>query len=268
MVLDALKRRELSKNKWTDLISYSKKQGLCFITASVFPETVDFLKDVGVDAIKIAKGDINNVILIDYVARTGLPVILDGREKFVDVERAVQICEKNNNTQIVIMHCPSGYPAENAGVHLNAINSIKNKFEYPVGFADHSPNDIMNYAALALGVNMLEKTITSDKKTEHVEHFMSLELNQLKSFVENVRAVEQAMGDEKILLKSRVSEDTRRSFVAKTDIKKGQKISSNDLDFQRPGNMGISVSEGFDIIGKIALSDISKGTILQKNMLK
>jgi len=267
-VLDALIRRELPPDKWNELIKYAQKLGLSFITTAVFPETVDFLKKVGVDAIKIAKGDINNVILIDYVSKIGLPVILDGREKFEDVERGIQICKKNNNEQIIIMHCPSGYPAENAGVHLSAINTIKNKVDYPVGFADHSPNDIMNYAALSLGVNMLEKTITSDKKTERVEHLMSLELNELKSFVENVRAVEQAMGDENILFKSRVSEDTRRSLIAKLDIKEGQKINSSDLDFQRPGNMGISVSEGFNVISKTAILDIPKGTFLQKKMLK
>jgi len=267
-VLDALKRRELSPDKWNKLIKHAQKLGLSFITTAVFPETVDFLKKVGVDAIKIAKGDINNVILIDYVSKLGLPVILDGREKFEDVEHGIQICKKNKNEQIIIMHCPSGYPAENAGVHLNAINTIKNKYDYPVGFADHSPNDIMNYAALSFGVKMLEKTITSDKKTERVEHLMSLELNELKSFVNNVRAVEQAMGDENILFKSRVSEDTRRSLVAKFDIKKGQIINTSDLDYQRPGNMGISVSEGFNVIGKTAILDIPKGTFLQKNMLQ
>ncbi len=267
-VLDALKRRELSPDKWNELIKHAQKLGLSFITTAVFPETVDFLKKVGVDAIKIAKGDINNVILIDYVSKLGLPVILDGREKFEDVEHGIQICKKNKNEQIIIMHCPSGYPAENAGVHLNAINTIKNKYDYPVGFADHSPNDIMNYAALSFGVKMLEKTITSDKKTERVEHLMSLELNELKSFVNNVRAVEQAMGDENILFKSRVSEDTRRSLVAKFDIKKGQIINTSDLDYQRPGNMGISVSEGFNVIGKTAILDIPKGTFLQKNMLQ
>jgi len=267
-VLDALRRRELTSDKWDQLVKHSHKLGLSFITTAVFPETVDLLKKIRVDAIKIAKGDINNVVLIDYVSKTGLPVILDGREKFEDVEHGIQICKKNNNEKIIIMHCPSGYPVENAGVHLSVIKTIKNKLDYPVGFADHSPNDIMNYAALALGVNMLEKTITSDKKTESVEHFMSLELNELKSFVENVRAVEQAMGDENILFKSRVSEDTRRSLVAKVDIKKGQKINFSDLDYQRPGNMGISVSDGFNVLDQIAILDIPKGTFLQKKMLK
>ena len=206
--------------------------------------------------------------MIEKIAKTGLPVILDGREKFEDIEKAIKICENNGNQKIVIMHCPSGYPAENAGIHLRAIPAIQEKYDYPVGFADHSPGDVMNYAAVALGINMLEKTITTDKKIEHVEHFMSLELEELGNFVKNVRNIEEAMGDSNIIKTSRVSEDARRSFVAKNQIKKGETIRPEVLDFKRPGNMGISVSKGFEILNKKAKVDISEGTVLQWDMLE
>ena len=224
VVHQVLKRRELKKEQWSELISLSKNLKINFITTPVFPETIDFLKNENIEAIKIAKGDINNVILIDYAAKTGLPIILDGREKFEDVDKAVKICEKNNNKQIIIMHCPSGYPAENAGVHLNAITAIRQKYSYPVGFSDHSPGDIMNYAGVALGASKNEKTMTSDKTKEEVEHFMSLELDELKNFVTQIRDLELAMGDSKVLMTSRVSEDARRSLVAKTKILKGEKL--------------------------------------------
>ena len=137
-----------------------------------------------------------------------------------------------------------------------------------MGFADHSPGDVMNYAAVGLGVNMLEKTITIDKKIEQVEHFMSLELEELSNFVKNVRSVEEAMGDANIIMTSRVSEDNRRCFVVKNHIKKGEKISREFLEFKRPGNIGISVSNGFEILNKKAKMDISEGTILQWDMLE
>jgi len=263
-----MQRRELSRDEWKELAGYSRDLGLMFITSPYFPETIDFLVDLKVDAIKISKGDINNVLLIDQAAKTGLPIILDGREKITDVEKAVKICESNDNEQIVIMHCPSGYPTENSGVHLRAINGLQKKFDYPIGFADHSPGAMMNYAALSLGVKMLEVTITQDKSIEQSEHFMSLEPHELKSFIENVRAIEDAMGDANILFSSRVPENNRRHFVAKKDIHKDEEITYDLLDFRRPGNMGISVSEGFNILGKKSLINISKGTVLEWKMLK
>lgn len=269
LVYEALKRREMPKESWKELVDISHSKDMSFITTPEnYPDSINFLKEINVDAIKISKGDINNVILIDQAAKTQLPIILDGREKFTDVEHAVKICEENGNTKIVIMHCPSGYPAINSGVHLNAIKSIQDKFSYPVGFADHSTGSIMNYAAIAMGINMIEKTITLDKTKEEVEHFMSLELNELKSFVENLRAIEDAMGDPNILNTSRVESSARRSIVARKKICKGEKITNDNLDFKRPGDAGISCSEGFEVLGKTALHEIPEGTFLKWDMLE
>lgn len=267
-IYGALKRREMSKEEWKELVNYAKELGILFITAPYFLETVDFIVETKVDAIKVSKGDINNVMMIDYISKTGLPVILDGREKFGDVDKAVEICEKNRNSQIIIMHCPSGYPVEHSGVHLNAIKIMKDIYDYPIGFADHSRGGLMNYAAVALGVNMLEKTITLSKATEQVEHFMSLEPQEFKEFVDNIRAIEEAMGDSRVIFKSRVGEDARRSFVAKREIKKGEEITTDLLDFKRPGAAGISCSEYEKVIGKKTKINIAKDEFLQWDMLQ
>ena len=267
-VYEALKRRELSKEEWKELVGYAKELGILFITAPYFLETVDFLVEIGVDAIKVSKGDINNVMMIDYVSKKNLPVILDGREKFEDVNKAVEVCEKNGNEQLIIMHCPSGYPVKHSGVHLKAIKTMKEIYDYPVGFADHSKGGLMNYAAVALGADMLEKTITLDRETEKVEHFMSLEPQELKGFVEDIRALEEAMGNSRIIFKSRVKESARRSFVAKKNIRAGEEISSNLLDFKRPGDAGISCGDYEMIVGRKVKKDVKKDEFLQWEMLE
>jgi len=268
LVFDALKRRELSKNEWKELVEYAKKENLLFITASYFNETIDFLEGVGIDAFKVSKGDINNVLLIEKMAKTKIPIILDGREKFRDVDIAIKICEENDNHNIIIMHCPSGYPAKYDGIHLNAIKTIQEKYKYPVAFADHSPGDIMNYAAISLGSSMLEKTITMNKKIEKVEHFMSLEIKEIKNFVENIRNLEKSMGDPNILNISRVEETARRSLIAKISIKKDTKITKNMLDYRRPGDEGISCADGFKILDKISKVNIPKGKFLDWSMFE
>ena len=70
------------------------------------------------------------------------------------------------------------------------------------------------------GVKMLEKTITFDKTLNQVEHYMSLEINELQKFVKNIRSVEESLGSPDIIYQSRVNNDARRSLVAKIDIKK------------------------------------------------
>ena len=268
LVYDALKRRELTKVQWKELVDYTKSQKLLFITAPYFTETVDFLQEIKVDAIKVSKGDVNNVILIEKIAQTGLPIILDTREKLTEIDKDIQICKENNNENIILMHCPSGYPAENVGVHLNAIKFLKEKYSYPIGFADHSPGDIMNYAAVVLGANILEKTITLNKSTEAVEHFMSLEPTELKTFVQNIRMLEEAAGNEKILEQSRVEESVRRSIVAKRDLEKGEIITRDMLDFRRPGNVGISCEDGFEVLGKKTKVNIDRNSFIKWDMIE
>ena len=267
-MIDAIRRRELSHDEWRELASYAKSLGLIFISSPYYYDGVEFLQEIQTDALKLSKGDVDNVFLIEEMAKTKIPILIDGREKFEDVEKAIKICESNGNDQIILMHCPSGYPAENAGVHLSAITEIKNRYPYHVGFADHSLGGLMNYVAVGLGAKLIEKTITPDKTTELSEHYMSLEFDELKPFVENIRAVENAIGNPSILQSSRVSQDVRRCFISKSDISKGQKISKDVLDFKRPGNIGISVSQGKEIIKKIAKIDISKDTFIQWDMLE
>ena len=268
LVINALKRRELPQNDWKNLIELSKSNGLNFITAPYFPETVDFLEKHNVDALKVSKGDVNNSLLIDKMAKTKLPIILDAREKLDDIDAAIKICVENNNEKIIIMHCPSGYPSEDSGVHLNALDFLQQRYDFPIAFSDHSPDDIMNYAAIAKGATMLEKTITVDKSISQVEHFMSLELSELKKFVHNVRKLENAMGNSKILFSSRVEDSTRRSLVSKREILKGIVITIDDLEFKRTGDRGISCSNGFELLGKRSNQDIPSGEFLQWNQFE
>ena len=90
----------------------------------------------------------------------------------------------------------------------------------------------------------------------------------MKNFVKNINELENAMGNPNILQVSRVNEDARRSIIAKENINRGEKITVEKIDFQRPGNLGISASEGFEILNKKSNCLIKKGKIIKKNMLK
>lgn len=263
-VYGALQRRQLNFKEWKELREYCGELGLGFVSTPSGPETVDWLIELKADALKVAKADINNFYLIDRMAKSGLPVILDARERFQDVDRAMRICESHNNPDVVIMHCPSGYPAEFSGIHLKVIPFIKENFQVPVAYSDHSVGEIMCHAAIGLGVNFIEKTITLNRATEQVEHYMSLEPHQVKDFVKNIREIEQAMGDTRIVFNSRVKQDLRRSIFSSRPIKKGEKLSLENLTFLRPGH-GISVEVYEEVVGKTAIRDIETHSMLSSN---
>lgn len=260
---DILKKRELSPEQWLELIAYCRQKNLIFFSTACFPEEVDFLVKAGSAAIKINAGDVNHYYLIDYAAKTGLPVILDGRAKYDELEKGVQICERNGNKNIIIMHCPSGYPARNDGVNLATLSALKRIYRYPIGFSDHSREKLMNFPAIALGADMLEKTLSLDKTTDAIEHWMSLEPGEAKEFVKEVRAIEEAVGSPRIMFSTTVNEAARRSITAKRNISAGESITIADIDFKRPGDKGISADAYEKVCGKKAACDIAAGSFLQ-----
>ena len=119
-------------------------------------------------------------------------------------------------------------------------------FPFPVAFSDHSPGSQMDIAALALGVNLLEKTITEDRTTPSVEHVMSLEPNEMKSFVELVRDMEIALGNGMRHLSDSEIEKramVRRSAFLKVPARKGSALKECNIEFRRPGNGGLAPEE-------------------------
>ena len=68
------------------------------------------------------------------------------------------------------------------------------KFKFPIAYSDHSPGIEMDLVALTMGVDLIEKTITENRTTPQVEHMMSIEIGEMKSFVQSIRNIEKAKG--------------------------------------------------------------------------
>lgn len=250
---DILKRRALTRDEWRELKALSDSLGLAFFATVSFESDVDFLAELGCDSIKIASGDVNHFPLIEYAARTGISLQLDtGNSTIGEVEAAVDVIRRTGNERIIIHHCPSGYPARREGINLRVIQTLKSMFPYPIAFSDHSPGWDMDVAAVCLGANMVEKTITLDRTTPSVEHIMSLEGADIERFVHVIRDLEAAFGSPRRILheaEARKRDMVRRSIFVARDLAAGQTISLADLDFRRPGT-GISPSEAARVVGK------------------
>ena len=115
-------------------------------------------------------------------------------------------------------------------------------FPFPVAFSDHTPGWEMDIAAVALGANLVEKTITEDRTTRSVEHIFSLESNEICRFVEIIRDLEVALGSNRRLMSPNEKinrQKARRSTYLRLGAKAGQKLREVDVDFRRPGH-GVS----------------------------
>ena len=236
---DLLKRRMLSHEEWLELKKYCDKLGLAFFATVTFEEELELVKQMNCDTIKIASADINHFPFLRLAARTGLNVQIDtGNATMGDVEAAVDVIRSEGNNDIIIHHCPPGYPAIPSAINLRVIPTLKNIYNLPVAYSDHSPGWDKTIAAIALGANLVEKTITFDRTTRSVEHMFSLEPNDAAEFVKAVREVGLALGGPRRIMtpeerKRRVA--YRRSTFLAADAPAGTNVKDLKVDFRRPG---------------------------------
>jgi N,N'-diacetyllegionaminate synthase len=264
-LIDIWERRYMGYENWKELKIYCDTLDLNFFATTFFEEDVDFLADeLKVHSLKIASQDIEFKDLIKYTAAKGLPIQLDtGNASIGKVERAIEWVLEENNNKIIINHCPSGYPARLDSINLNMIKTLKMMFpEYPVAFSDHSPGWEMDIAARSLGADIIEKTITQDRTTASCEHMMSLEEEEMHKCVKALRELDIALGKSRRVMNSNqkhISRNVMRSGFLIKDVKKGEKLSIDQIDFRRPGHGVLRPDSYLHYIGRKFKSNFNIG---------
>ncbi len=240
---DILLRRYLNDDDWADVKKYADDLGMSFFSTVGFEEDIELVERMGCHSIKLASADVNHFPLIRRAAKSGLCIQLDtGMSTLGEIEEAIDIIRCEGNENIIIHQCPSGYPARLSSINLRMIQTIKSMFPFPVGFSDHSPGNDMDVAAVAMGVNLVEKTITEDRMIRSVEHVMSIEPAEMVDFVQSIKAVEVALGTGRRVINSAEKEKRsliRRSVFLKSSAASGQRLVDCDVEFKRPG-LGLS----------------------------
>ncbi len=237
---DILLRRALSPAQWREVKSHADSRGLAFFATVGFEEEIALLEDLGCASIKIASADVNHLPLIRRAARSGMCIQLDtGRSTLGEIETAIDVILEEGNRDIIVHQCPSGYPARVDSINLRIIPTLKRMFELPVAYSDHTPGWEMDIAAVALGADLVEKTITFDRTTRSVEHIMSLEPGEMKAFVRSIRDLERALGVPRHVLtpeERRARDAIRRSVHLLEDAAAGTPLGELRVEFRRPGH--------------------------------
>jgi len=267
---DLLARRALSHAEWRQVKAHADELGIAFFATIGFVDEIKLVVDMGCESIKIASADINHLPLIRRAAQAGLCLQIDtGSATIGEVEKAVDAILAEGNDRIIIHHCPSGYPARLPGINLRVIPTLAEMFRLPVAFSDHSPGWDMDIAAISLGANLVEKTISEDRTIRSVEHIMSLEPAEMIDFVKVIRDLEIALGSNRRLMtdaerKKRL--DARRSAHVVGNLKAGHVLSESDIEFRRPGR-GVPPDRLDEIVGRPLIVSKAGGERLEMSDL-
>ncbi|MCD4795150.1 MAG: N-acetylneuraminate synthase [Bacteroidales bacterium] len=254
---EMIKKLELDIEKHKELIKHCKKRNINFLSSAFDLDSIDMLKELGINLWKIPSGEITNLPYLRKIGNMNQQIIMSsGIANLSEIEAALDILEQAGTTRnkITVLHCNTEYPTSMQDVNLNAMKTIKEAFKVDVGYSDHTLGIEIPVAAVALGATVIEKHFTLDKTTEGPDHKASLEPHELKAMVKAVRNIEKAMGNG--IKKASASEEknkkiARKSIVAAKNIKKNDTFDESNIAIKRPGT-GLSPMLWDKIIGKKA----------------
>ena len=266
-----LRKLELSFEAFRELAAYCRAKGILFLSTPFDEESADFLLELGVPAFKMGSGELTNLPLLEHVARKGLPMIVStGMADLSDVAAAVHALRHAGNSQIILLHCVSAYPADPATVNLRAMRTLTREFNLPVGFSDHTRGIEVAVGAAALGACIIEKHFTLDRRLPGPDHHASLEPCELAAMVDAIRTVQSALGDgvkRPVAVEHDTARVARRSLVAARDIKAGEILDRGAIGVKRPGT-GLPASALDSLVGRRARMDIPGGTLLKPTLFE
>lgn len=264
---DYFKRTGFSESQWRKLKKYAEDLGIEFLASSFSIEAAKLLEKLGVKRHKVPSGEVTNLPLLEFLAKTKKPILLSsGMSNWQELDRAVKTVLKYNS-KLTVLQCTTEYPRPYEKVGLNVMLEMKKRYNLPVGLSDHTLTNYAAFAATVLGASVIEKHFTLSRHMYGSDAAHSLEPDEFKDLVEGVRAIE-------VMMKSKVNKNDispfkemkrifEKSIVTLVDIPKGKKITSKMLELKKPGT-GFSAIYLPKIIGKRAKKFLKADKILKK----
>ena len=259
------KRLEFSFEDFEVLKGVCVEKNVDFIVTPFDEKSLSRVCELQVDAIKIASFDIGNIPFLREVSKKKLPVIIStGGANPRHIRNSFE--ELKSIEDLTILHCVSHYPCRPEDLQLWKIGELKK--EYPaakVGLSDHFNGTLSGPVARMFGAEVFEKHVTFNRALPGTDHKFSLEPDGFRKFVRDIGRVDlmskingdYALGEEPVFKK------LGKSLIASSLIKKGQKISSDQIRGMILKNAGIPVRDSDKVIGAIDLKAFQAGDVLE-----
>ena len=245
-----------------DLKQYCDEKGIEFMSTPFDEQAVDELVSLGVKRLKIAGFESTDFRFVEMVASAKLPLVISlgiGFEMNY-LGKIFEIADKYGN-ELTLMHCNNAYPTPMQDAVLKILQSLSFNSRYKTGFSDHTMSTLTPALAVAMGATVIEKHFTLSQHLPGPDHPFALEPNQLKEMIDLIKQAELAITPQSGLFsKSEQSfKQAMRSIVAKTNIKKGDILTIDNITTKRPFLEGNIPAKNFEYtLGKIADKDYNE----------
>lgn len=251
---DYWKRMQFSLDQWKGIKTHCDEVGLDFICSPFSNLAVDWLEEIGVKIYKIGSGEVNNLLLLEKICATGKPIIISsGMSSFEELDKTVNFL-KSKNAQFSILQCTTAYPTKPEQFGLNVIKELKDRYDVPIGFSDHSAKVATGIAAVALGAEILEFHVVFHRDIFGPDAIASLTIEETKLLVESVHEIQLSMDNPIDKNNNNQFKELKsifeKSLAVNKDLPINHVITFDDLESKKPKAFGISATDFQKVIGK------------------
>lgn len=265
---DYWKRMEFTEDQWLGLKSHCDEVGIEFLSSPFSLAAIDMLERVGVKRYKVGSGEVNNHLMLEYLAKTGKPVLLSsGMSSFEELDESVALL-KAFGTPLSIFQCTTSYPTQPENWGLNVILELKQRYGVPIGYSDHSGDIYACLFAAAQGAELFEFHAIYDKSMFGPDAKSSLTPAEVSKLVKGLRQYEQSILNP--VDKSSNSQYSElkgifeKSLAVNKDLPAGHVLRLEDLETKKPKGKGINAAEFQNILGARLARPLSKWEFLNK----
>lgn len=186
---------EFGEAEYDTIDAYCKEKGIVWFASAWDVDSQKFLRRYDLKYNKVASAMLTRDNLLEEIAGEGrYTFISTGMSTWEEIDHAVEIFRKHS-CPFELMHCNSTYPMEDEDADLALIPILKERYGCKVGYSGHERDILPSVLSVAAGASSIERHITLDKSMYGSDQKASIEPDQLRKLVQEVRRVEAIMGN-------------------------------------------------------------------------
>ena len=191
--IDYRHRVEFGEKEYREIDQYCVKNKIPWFASCWDVESVDFMDAFDLPCYKVASACLTDNAILRCMLSKNKPLLLStGMSSMEQIHEAVSLLDSDN---LLILHTTSSYLFNADEINLRVINTLRHEFDCPIGYSGHEDGYASTLAAAALGAVLIERHITLDRCMWGSDHPISLDPQQLKRMVRDIRIIERAMGN-------------------------------------------------------------------------
>ena len=185
---------EFGHEQYREIDAHCRKQGILWFASPWDEASVDFLEAFSPPCHKVASASLTDRGLLTRLRKAGRPVILStGMSTLAQIDEAVKTL---GDTPLVLMHTTSTYPAKHGELNLAVIETLRKRYDVPVGYSGHEPDIIPTVmAVVGFGACAVERHITLDRSMWGSDQSASIEPRGMELVSKYIRIWPTVRGD-------------------------------------------------------------------------